>query len=39
MPALARPSAIRMDLPGSARSARVQGALSIERFVQARCGC
>jgi 3-oxoadipate enol-lactonase len=35
MPALARHRAIRMDLPGSARSARAQGALSIERFVQA----
>jgi len=35
MPALARHRAIRLDLPGSARSPRVQGTLSIERFVQA----
>lgn len=33
MGALARHRAIRPDLPGSARSARVEGALSIERFV------
>ena len=35
MPALARHRAIRPDLPGSARSARVEGPLSIERFVEA----
>jgi pimeloyl-ACP methyl ester carboxylesterase len=33
MGALARHRAIRPDLPGSGRSARVEGALSIERFV------
>ncbi|HXF47447.1 MAG TPA: alpha/beta fold hydrolase, partial [Burkholderiaceae bacterium] len=31
----ARMRAIRFDLPGSARSARVEGPLSIERFAQA----
>jgi pimeloyl-ACP methyl ester carboxylesterase len=35
LPALARHRAIRPDLPGSARSARVEGPLSIERFVDA----
>ncbi len=35
MPALARHRAIRPDLPGSARSSRVEGELSIERFVEA----
>jgi pimeloyl-ACP methyl ester carboxylesterase len=35
MPALARHRAIRPDLPGSARSARVEGPLSIARFVGA----
>src|SRR5262245_6511684 len=35
MPALVRHKCIRPDLPGSARSARVQGPFSIERFVQA----
>jgi len=35
MPALARHRAIRPDLPGSARSSRVEGPLSIERFVEA----
>jgi pimeloyl-ACP methyl ester carboxylesterase len=35
MPALARQRAIRPDLPGSARSSRVEGPLSIERFVEA----
>jgi pimeloyl-ACP methyl ester carboxylesterase len=35
MPALARHRAIRADLPGSARSARVEGPLSIARFVEA----
>jgi pimeloyl-ACP methyl ester carboxylesterase len=34
MPALARHRAIRLDLPGSARSHRVEGPLSIERFVE-----
>jgi pimeloyl-ACP methyl ester carboxylesterase len=34
LPALARHRAIRPDLPGSARSARVEGPLSIERYVQ-----
>jgi pimeloyl-ACP methyl ester carboxylesterase len=33
MGALARHRAIRPDLPGSGRSARVEGSLSIERFV------
>jgi 3-oxoadipate enol-lactonase len=35
MPAMARHRVIRVDLPGSGRSQRVEGALSIERFVQA----
>jgi pimeloyl-ACP methyl ester carboxylesterase len=35
MSALVRHKCIRLDLPGSARSARVQGPFSIERFVQA----
>jgi pimeloyl-ACP methyl ester carboxylesterase len=35
LPALARHRAIRPDLPGSARSARVEGPLSIARFVAA----
>jgi len=35
LPALARHRAIRPDLPGSARSARVEGPLSIARFVEA----
>ena len=35
MPVLARQRVLRIDLPGSARSARVEGALSIERNVQA----
>jgi len=35
MSALARHKAIRLDLPGSARSAAAQGPLSIARFVQA----
>jgi pimeloyl-ACP methyl ester carboxylesterase len=35
MSAFTRMKALRMDLPGSARSARVEGALSIERFVSA----
>ena len=33
MPALARHRVIRVDMPGSARSHRVEGPLSIERFV------
>jgi len=35
LPSFARCRTIRPDLPGSARSARVEGPLSIERFVQA----
>jgi len=35
MPSLARHRVLRIDLPGSARSQRAEGALSIERFVQA----
>jgi pimeloyl-ACP methyl ester carboxylesterase len=35
MSALVRYKCVRPDLPGSARSARVQGPFSIERFVQA----
>src|SRR5689334_6696831 len=35
MPALIRHQCIRLDLPGSARSAKAQGPLSIDRFVQA----
>lgn len=35
MPVLAHHRVIRVELPGSARSARVDGALSIDRFVQA----
>ncbi len=35
MPALARQRVIRVDLPGSGRSQRAEGPLSIERFVQA----
>ena len=34
MPALVRHRAVRPDLPGSARSSRVEGPLSIERFVE-----
>ncbi|MDM0070472.1 alpha/beta hydrolase [Variovorax sp. J31P207] len=33
MPAMARHRVIRVDLPGSGRSQRAEGALSIERFV------
>ena len=33
MPALARRRVLRMDLPGSGRSQRADGALSIERYV------
>ena len=35
MPALARHRVIRVDLPGSGRSQRAEGALSIERYVEA----
>lgn len=35
MPFFERHQAIRLDLPGSGRSHRVEGALSIDRFVQA----
>src|SRR5262249_14346696 len=35
LPALSRHRTIRPDLPGSGRSSRVEGALSIERFVEA----
>ena len=34
MPALARHRVIRVDLPGSARSQRVEGPFTIERFVE-----
>ena len=33
MPALARHRVVRIDLPGSGRSQRAEGALSIERYV------
>lgn len=35
MPVLARHRTVRPDLPGSGRSSRVEGPLSIDRFVQA----
>ena len=35
MPALARHRVVRIDLPGSGRSQRVEGPLSIERYVDA----
>ena len=35
LPAVARQRAVRPDLPGSGRSHRVEGPLSIERFAQA----
>jgi pimeloyl-ACP methyl ester carboxylesterase len=35
MPTLMRHRAVRPDLPGSGRSARVEGPLTIERYVQA----
>jgi 3-oxoadipate enol-lactonase len=35
MPALARHRVIRVDLPGSGRSQRAEGPLSIERYVEA----
>jgi 3-oxoadipate enol-lactonase len=34
MPALARNRVIRVDMPGSARSSRVEGPLTVERFVE-----
>ena len=34
MPALARHRVVRIDLPGSARSSRAEGPLTIERFVE-----
>jgi len=34
MPALARHRVVRVDMPGSARSQRVEGPLTIERFVE-----
>jgi 3-oxoadipate enol-lactonase len=34
MPSLVRHRVIRVDLPGSARSQRVEGSLTIERFVE-----
>ena len=34
MPALARHRVIRVDLPGSGRSHRAEGALTIERYVE-----
>jgi pimeloyl-ACP methyl ester carboxylesterase len=38
LPALARHRVIRVDLPGSGRSQRVEGALSIDTYVQAVLG-
>ncbi len=38
MPALARHRVIRVDLPGSGRSQRVEGAVSIERYVDVLLG-
>jgi 3-oxoadipate enol-lactonase len=38
MPALTRHRVIRVDLPGSARSQRAEGALSIERYVDVLLG-
>lgn len=38
LPALARHRVIRVDLPGSGRSQRAEGALSIERYVDALLG-
>lgn len=38
MPAMARHRVIRVDLPGSGRSQRVEGALSIERYVDVLLG-
>src|SRR5258707_4683531 len=35
LPALSRFTAVRFDLPGSGRSHRVEGALSIDKFVEA----
>lgn len=38
MPALARHRVVRVDLPGSGRSQSVEGALSIERYVETLLG-
>ena len=38
MPAMARHRVVRIDLPGSGRSQRDEGALSIERFVETLLG-
>ena len=38
MPTLARHRVVRVDLPGSGRSQRAEGALSIQRFVDAVAG-
>ena len=38
MPALQRQRVVRIDLPGSGRSQRAEGALSIERYVAALIG-
>jgi pimeloyl-ACP methyl ester carboxylesterase len=38
MPAMARHRVIRVDLPGSGRSQRAEGALSIERYVDTLLG-
>ena len=38
-PAFARMKRVRFDLPGSGRSDRVEGALSIARYVKPRCAC
>jgi 3-oxoadipate enol-lactonase len=35
LPALSRFTTVRFDLPGSGRSSRVEGALSIDKFVEA----
>ena len=38
MPAMARHRVVRVDLPGSGRSQRVEGPLSIERYVDTMLG-
>ena len=38
MPAMARHRVVRVDLPGSGRSQRVEGPLSIERYVEVLLG-
>lgn len=38
MPAMARHRVVRMDLPGSGRSQRVEGPLTIERYVETLLG-